>query len=139
MNVEDTRNGVAEYIIDKYGGKVILELKWGQGAKDIGGEIQVTSLEYAMFPERPGYLVDPDPITPWFRPHLKQGDHVLCPAQPAGVHRPFYPGCGSRTFMKAIAYFGASVPAGSPSKPVPMAWKAWPWPSDMPRMPSSTC
>ncbi|HOM30261.1 MAG TPA: FMN-binding glutamate synthase family protein, partial [Deltaproteobacteria bacterium] len=44
MNVEDTRNGVAEYVIDKYGDKVIIELKWGQGAKDIGGEIQVDSL-----------------------------------------------------------------------------------------------
>jgi hypothetical protein len=47
MNVEDTRNGVAEYVINKYGDKVIIELKWGQGAKDIGGEIQVTDLEYA--------------------------------------------------------------------------------------------
>lgn len=61
MNVEDTRNGVAEYVIDKYGDKVIIELKWGQGAKDIGGEIQVTSLEYAKFLKDRGYLVDPDP------------------------------------------------------------------------------
>ncbi len=61
MNVEDTRNGVAEYIIDKYGDKVILELKWGQGAKDIGGEIQVRSLEYAKFLKDRGYIVDPDP------------------------------------------------------------------------------
>lgn len=64
MNVEDTRNGVAEYIADKYGDKVILELKWGQGAKDIGGEIQVTSLEYATFLKQRGYLVDPDPTLP---------------------------------------------------------------------------
>jgi glutamate synthase domain-containing protein 2 len=61
MNVEDTRNGVAEYVIDKYGDKVILELKWGQGAKDIGGEIQVTSLDYALFLKKRGYVVDPDP------------------------------------------------------------------------------
>lgn len=61
MNVEDTRNGVAEYIIDKYGDQVIIELKWGQGAKDIGGEIQVSSLEYAQFLKDRGYLVDPDP------------------------------------------------------------------------------
>jgi len=61
MNVEDTRNGVAEYVIDKYGDKVIIELKWGQGAKDIGGEIQVNSLEYAQFLKSRGYLVDPDP------------------------------------------------------------------------------
>ena len=40
MNVEDTRNGVAEFLIEKYGNKVIIELKWGQGAKCIGGEIQ---------------------------------------------------------------------------------------------------
>ena len=64
MNVEDTRNGVAEYIIGKYGNDVILELKWGQGAKDIGGEIQVTSLEYAQFLKNRGYVVDPDPSKP---------------------------------------------------------------------------
>ncbi|MFH2131476.1 MAG: FMN-binding glutamate synthase family protein, partial [bacterium] len=61
MNVEDTRNGVAEYIIDKYGDQVIIELKWGQGAKDIGGEIQVKSVEYAKFLKTRGYIVDPDP------------------------------------------------------------------------------
>ncbi len=64
MNVEDTRNGVAEYVIDKYGDKVIIELKWGQGAKDIGGEIQVTSIEYAKFLRDRGYIVDPDPYDP---------------------------------------------------------------------------
>lgn len=61
MNVEDTRNGVAEYVIDKYGESVIIELKWGQGAKDIGGEIQVNNLEYAIFLKNRGYIVDPDP------------------------------------------------------------------------------
>jgi len=64
MNVEDTRNGVAEYLIKKYGDKIILELKWGQGAKDIGGEIQVTSLDYAQFLKNRGYVVDPDPTDP---------------------------------------------------------------------------
>jgi hypothetical protein len=48
MNVEDTRNGVAEFLIEKYSDKVIIELKWGQGAKVIGGEIQVNSLDYAL-------------------------------------------------------------------------------------------
>ncbi len=61
MNVEDTRNGVAQYILDKYGDKVMLELKWGQGAKCIGGEIQVTDIEYAKFLRDRGYVVDPDP------------------------------------------------------------------------------
>jgi len=73
MNVEDTRNGVAEYLIEKYGDKVILELKWGQGAKDIGGEIQVTSLEYAVFLKERGYIVDPDPTKPEVKAAFNSG------------------------------------------------------------------
>jgi glutamate synthase domain-containing protein 2 len=73
MNVEDTRNGVAEYLINKYGDKVIIELKWGQGAKDIGGEIQVTSLEYAQFLKNRGYIVDPDPSKPAVQEAFKSG------------------------------------------------------------------
>ncbi|MFW6236021.1 MAG: glutamate synthase-related protein, partial [Desulfovibrionales bacterium] len=61
LNVEDARNGVAEYLMDKYGEKVCIELKWGQGAKNIGGEIQVSSIDYALFLKKRGYLVDPDP------------------------------------------------------------------------------
>ena len=64
LNVEDTRNGVAEYVVDKFGDKCIIELKWGQGAKDIGGEIQVSSLDYAIFLKERGYVVDPDPLLP---------------------------------------------------------------------------
>jgi len=64
LNVEDTRNGVAEFVADRYGDKCIIELKWGQGAKDIGGEIQVTSLDYAQFLQNRGYVVDPDPSLP---------------------------------------------------------------------------
>ena len=73
MNVEDTRNGVAEYVIEKYGDKVIIELKWGQGAKCIGGEIQVTSLEYAQFLKKRGYVVDPDPTLPEVQDAFKAG------------------------------------------------------------------
>jgi glutamate synthase domain-containing protein 2 len=73
MNVEDTRNGVAEYVIGKYGDKVIIELKWGQGAKCIGGEIQVTSLEYAQFLKKRGYVVDPDPTLPEVQDAFKAG------------------------------------------------------------------
>jgi len=64
LNVEDTRNGVAEYVAEKYGNKCIIELKWGQGAKNIGGEIQVTSLDYAIFLKERGYVVDPNPALP---------------------------------------------------------------------------
>ncbi len=73
MNVEDTRNGVAEYIIEKYGDKVIIELKWGQGAKCIGGEIQVRDLEYALFLKKRGYIVDPDPESPEVQEAFKNG------------------------------------------------------------------
>lgn len=60
MNVEDTRLGVAEYVIGELGMESI-ELKWGQGAKCIGGEIQVDSLERALELQKRGYLVTPDP------------------------------------------------------------------------------
>ena len=73
MNVEDTRNGVAEYVARKYGNKAIVELKWGQGAKDIGGEIQVTDLEYALFLKNRGYVVDPDPTLPEVQEGFKEG------------------------------------------------------------------
>ena len=62
MNVEDTRLGVAEYVIGELGIES-MELKWGQGAKCIGGEIQVDSLERALELQKRGYLVTPDPST----------------------------------------------------------------------------
>jgi len=73
LNVEDTRNGVAEFVAKKYGNKCIIELKWGQGAKDIGGEIQVTSIEYATFLKERGYVVDPDPTKPQVKQAFKEG------------------------------------------------------------------
>ena len=60
MNVEDTRLGVAEYVNKKHGLETI-ELKWGQGAKCIGGEIKVNSLERALELQKRGYIVTPDP------------------------------------------------------------------------------
>ena len=60
MNVEDTRFGVAEYVSSKHGLDTI-ELKWGQGAKCIGGEIKVKSLKRAVELKRRGYVVSPDP------------------------------------------------------------------------------
>lgn len=73
LNVEDTRNGVAEFVADKYGNKCIIELKWGQGAKNIGGEIQVTSLDYALFLKERGYIVDPDPTKKQVQQAFKEG------------------------------------------------------------------
>jgi glutamate synthase domain-containing protein 2 len=63
LNVEDTKFGVAEYVIDKLGVECI-ELKWGQGAKCIGGEIKVKSIERAKQLKRRGYIVTPDPMDP---------------------------------------------------------------------------
>ena len=63
MNVEDTRLGVAEYVRKKHGLETI-ELKWGQGAKCIGGEIKVSSLERALELQKRGYIVTPDPSNP---------------------------------------------------------------------------
>jgi len=60
MNVEDTRFGVAEYVSSKHNLDTI-ELKWGQGAKCIGGEIKVTTLKRAVELKKRGYVVSPDP------------------------------------------------------------------------------
>ena len=73
LNVEDTRNGVAEFVAEKYGNKCIIELKWGQGAKDIGGEIQVKSLDYALFLKKRGYVVDPNPEVPEVQKAFENG------------------------------------------------------------------
>ena len=71
MNVEDTRLGVAEYVIEKLGVETI-ELKWGQGAKCIGGEIKVDSLERALELQKRGYLVTPDPSDPAIQAAFKE-------------------------------------------------------------------
>ena len=72
MNVEDTRLGVAEYVSRKHGLDTI-ELKWGQGAKCIGGEIKVDSLERALELQRRGYIVTPDPSNPIVQEAFKDG------------------------------------------------------------------
>ena len=62
-NVEDTRLGTQEYAIEKLGVQCV-ELKWGQGAKDIGGEVKITSLKKAQFLYERGYVVLPNPTDP---------------------------------------------------------------------------
>ncbi len=59
-NVEDQRWGVDEYVTSKLEVNII-ERKWGQGAKAIGGEIRVSSLERALELKKRGYYVLPDP------------------------------------------------------------------------------
>lgn len=73
MNVEDTRLGVAEYVLERHGLETI-ELKWGQGAKSIGGEIKVNSLEEALELKKRGYIVLPDPTLPFVQRAFKEGE-----------------------------------------------------------------
>jgi len=60
-NVEDTRLGVQEYALAKLGVDGV-ELKWGQGAKDIGGEVKIKDLARAQLLKKRGYVVLPDPL-----------------------------------------------------------------------------
>ena len=72
MNVEDTRLKVAEYAIEKLGVRAV-ELKWGQGAKDIGGEVKLPSLKKALQLNDRGYLVFPNPQDPEVQKEFKEG------------------------------------------------------------------
>ncbi len=60
-NVEDTRLGVHEYAIQKLGVQCV-EMKWGQGAKDIGGEVKIRNLKKAQTLYQRGYVVLPNPM-----------------------------------------------------------------------------
>jgi glutamate synthase domain-containing protein 2 len=71
-NVEDTKLGVPEYVIEKLGIE-IFELKWGQGAKDIGGEVKLPTLERALQLKERGYIVLPDPTNPAAQAAFKAG------------------------------------------------------------------
>ncbi|MGD9023062.1 MAG: FMN-binding glutamate synthase family protein [Deltaproteobacteria bacterium] len=71
-NVEDTKLGVPEYVIEKLGVE-IFELKWGQGAKDIGGEVKLPSIERALQLKDRGYIVLPDPTNPAAQAAFKAG------------------------------------------------------------------
>jgi len=63
QNVEDGRLSAPEYAVEKLGVEC-LEIKWGQGAKDIGGEVKLRTLEMALELKRRGYIVLPDPEDP---------------------------------------------------------------------------
>jgi glutamate synthase domain-containing protein 2 len=71
-NVEDTRLGVQEYAIEKLGVECV-ELKWGQGAKDIGGEVKIRSLDKAKMLYERGYIVLPNPTDPFVQKAFERG------------------------------------------------------------------
>jgi hypothetical protein len=71
-NVEDTRLGVFDYVTSKLEINS-LEIKFGQGAKAIGGEVRLESLERAQLLQERGYLVFPDPSDPFIIEEWKAG------------------------------------------------------------------
>ncbi len=72
LNVEDTRLGVAEYVVEKLGVETI-ELKWGQGAKCIGGEIRIDDIDRALELQKRGYIVTPNPANPAVQTAFNKG------------------------------------------------------------------
>jgi glutamate synthase domain-containing protein 2 len=71
-NVEDTMLGVQEYALRELGVKAV-ELKWGQGAKDIGGEVKIRDLDRARLLKQRGYVVLPDPDNPVVEEAFRKG------------------------------------------------------------------
>lgn len=71
-NVEDTRLGVQEYAIKELGIEIV-ELKWGQGAKNIGGEVKIKDLSKAQKLYERGYIVLPNPTDPDVIAAFKRG------------------------------------------------------------------
>jgi glutamate synthase domain-containing protein 2 len=71
-NVEDQRLAVDVYAISKLEVNII-ERKWGQGAKAIGGEVRISSLEKAIMLKKRGYIVIPDPEDKSVQEAFKQG------------------------------------------------------------------
>ena len=71
-NVEDQRAEQDVYAISKLEVNVI-ERKWGQGAKAIGGEVRLPSIERALQLKKRGYIVIPDPEDPAVQEAFKAG------------------------------------------------------------------
>ncbi|NWG09073.1 MAG: FMN-binding glutamate synthase family protein [Nitrososphaerales archaeon] len=71
-NVEDQRLGIDSYAISKLEVNVI-ERKWGQGAKAIGGETRLFDLDRALMLKKRGYLVFPDPEEKSVREAFRDG------------------------------------------------------------------
>jgi len=71
-NVEDTRLKIQEYAIENLGAETV-ELKWGQGAKDIGGEVKLKTIERALQLYERGYVVLPNPTDPNVIEAFKKG------------------------------------------------------------------
>ncbi len=71
-NVEDQRMGVDVYVLSKLEVGII-ERKWGQGAKAIGGEVRIYDIDRAKMLKDRGYIVIPDPDEPGVQQAFKEG------------------------------------------------------------------
>jgi glutamate synthase domain-containing protein 2 len=71
-NVEDQKLGVDVYALSKLEVNVI-ERKWGQGAKAIGGEVRINNIEKALLLKERGYIVIPDPEDPSVQQAFRDG------------------------------------------------------------------
>ncbi|NYT01019.1 MAG: FMN-binding glutamate synthase family protein [Methanocellales archaeon] len=71
-NVEDQRLGVDTYALSKLDVNII-ERKWGQGAKAIGGEVRIYDIEKAKMLKQRGYIVIPDPEEVSVQEAFRQG------------------------------------------------------------------
>ena len=72
-NIEDTNLGVHEYAISELDVDAV-EMKWGQGAKNIGGEVKIKDLQKAQLLKKRGYVVLPDPLDPGVIQAFNQGN-----------------------------------------------------------------
>ena len=70
-NVEDQRLGIDAYALSKLVVNII-ERKWGQGAKAIGGEVRLKDLQKAILLKKRGYIVIPDPEDPIVQQAFKE-------------------------------------------------------------------
>ncbi len=71
-NVEDQKLGIDAYALSKLEVNII-ERKWGQGAKAIGGEVRINNLEKALLLKSRGYIVIPDPEDPVVQEAFRDG------------------------------------------------------------------
>ena len=71
-NVEDQKMGIDVYALSALEVNII-ERKWGQGAKAIGGEVRLKDLQKAILLKKRGYIVLPDPEDPVVQEAFKNG------------------------------------------------------------------
>jgi hypothetical protein len=71
-NVEDQKLGIDVYALSQLEVNII-ERKWGQGAKAIGGEVRLKDLQKALLLKKRGYIVIPDPEDPVVQEAFKSG------------------------------------------------------------------